>query len=250
MKKHNLTNVAFSRIALVDKGASFDKATGDGAHVLIFKRATPADGDNPMTPEDILKAVAAFTPEQKASLQKALGAAPAPEDILKGLTPAQRELVEKSQKDAADAKAEAAENKAAIEKLQKDAKTVSLRKRVDVYASLSGDKEALAHILGAVESGLGEDAAKKFEETLKGWDTQIKKGALAPAVGSRGTGETADDGSAFAEVEKRADAIVQKDAKTSRTDAITQVLAADPALYARYHAETAGVGGNKDASAN
>lgn len=251
MKKHNLTNVAFSRIALVDKGASFDEATGDGAHVLIFKRATPANGDDTMTLEDITKAIAALTPEQKASLQKALGAAPAPEDILKGLTPAQRELVEKAQADAKAAKDEAAANKAAIEKLQKAARTESLRKRVDVYASLSGDKEALAHILGAVETGLGEDAAKKFEETLKAWDAQVKKGGvLAGPVGSRGTSETAENDSAAAEVEKRADAIVQKDAKVSRTDAISQVLEADPALYARYHAETVGAGSNKDESAS
>lgn len=250
MKKHNLTNVAFSRIALVDKGASFDEATGDGAHVLIFKRATPANGDDTMTLEDITKAIAALTPEQKASLQKALGAAPAPEDILKGLTPAQRELVEKAQADAKAAKDEAAANKAAIEKLQKAARTESLRKRVDVYASLSGDKEALAHILGAVESGLGEDAAKKFEETLKGWDAQIKKGALAPAVGSRGTGEQASGGGAFEEATKRAQEIVTKDAKRTLSDAIAEVFAADPALYQRYHEETAGVGSNKDASAN
>lgn len=248
MKKHNLTNVAFSRIALVDKGASFDEATGDGAHVLIFKRATPADGDDTMTLEEITKAIAALTADQKASLQKALWAAPAPEDILKGLTPAQRELVEKAQADAKAAKDEAAANKAAIEKLQKAARTADLRKRVDVYASLSGDKEALAHILGAVESGLGEDAAKKFEETLKGWDAQLKKGGvLGDPVGSRGTSETAaGDGSARAEVEKRVAAIIQKDAKLSRESAFSQVFSEDSALYQRYHDETAGHGDQAD----
>lgn len=247
MKKHNLTNVAFSRIALVDKGASFDKATGDGAHVLIFKRATPADGDNTMTPEDILKAVAAFTPEQKASLQKALGAAPAPEDILKGASPEVRALIEKQAADLKKAQDEAADVKKTVEGLAKAAKTASLRKRVDVYASLSGDKEALAHILGAVETGLGEDAAKKFEETLKGWDAQIKKGALAPAVGSRGTGETGEgDGSARSEVEKRVAAIIQKDAKLSRESAFSQVFSEDSALYQRYHEETAGIGDQAD----
>lgn len=248
MKRHNLVGVSFSRIALVDKGASLDTTTGDGAHVLLFKRA---EESTTMTPEDIIKAAAALTPEQKASLQKALGAAPAPEDILKGLTPAARELVEKAQADAKAAKDEAAVNKAAIETLQKAARAESLRKRVDVYASLSGDKEALAHILGAVESGLGEDTAKKFEETLKAWDTQLKKGGVTGGpIGSRGTGETATGGGAFEEATKRAQEIVTKDAKTTLADAIASVFAADPALYERYHAETAGVGSAKDPSAH
>lgn len=247
MKRHNLVGVNFSRIALVDKGASLDTTTGDGAHVLLFKRAE----EKSMTPEDIIKAAAALTPEQKESLKKALGAAPAPEDILKGLNPAARELVEKAQADAKAAKDEAAINKAAITALQKAARTESLRKRVEVYASLSGDKEVLSHILGAVEDGMGEDAAKKFEETLKAWDAQLAKGGVTgKPIGSRGTGETANDGSAFAEVEKRADAIVQKDAKTDRVSAIAQVFEADPDLYARYHAETAGTGSHKDASAS
>lgn len=246
MKRHTLTNVAFSRIALVDKGASFDKATGDGAHVLIFKRATPADGDNTMTPEDILKAVAALTPEQKASLQKALGAAPAPEDVLKGLTPAQRELVEKAQADATAAKADAAVNKAAIETLQKAARTESLRKRVDVFKHLSGDKAVLAEVVGLIEDS-NKDIAKKFEEILAAHDAQLAKGGVTGGpVGSRGTGETPGDGSARAEVEKRVAAIIQKDAKLSKDSATSQVFSEDAALYQRYHEETAGIGDQAD----
>jgi hypothetical protein len=33
-----LTNLKFKRVALVDRGANFDKATGDGAHIMLFKR--------------------------------------------------------------------------------------------------------------------------------------------------------------------------------------------------------------------
>lgn len=245
MKKHNLTGVAFSRIALVDKGASFDTKTGDGAHVLLFKRATPADAEeNTMTIEQLLKAVEALTPEQKDTLKKALGAAVAPEDILKGLTPAQRELVEKAQADAKAAKDEAAANKSAIEKLTKAARQVDLRKRVDVYASLSGDMEALASILGVVEDTMGADTAKKFEETLKAWNAQVEKsGVLNKAIGSRGTTESATPGSALEEVEKLAEEIVTKSAgKVSKTEAYAQVFSAHPELYERHSTETAGRG--------
>ena len=247
MKRHNLVGVNFSRIALVDKGASFDTTTGDGAHVLLFKRA---EEKSTMTPEDIIKAAAALTPEQKESLKKALGAAPAPEDILKGASPDVRALLQKQAEDLKKANEKAEANEKAVAELQKRNRQVDLRKRVEVYASLSGDKEVLSHILGAVEDGLGEETAKKFEEILKAWDAQIKKGGVTgKPIGSRGTGETATADTAFAEVEKRADAIIQKDAKTDRGSAIAQVFEADPELYARYHAETAGVGATKDESA-
>lgn len=243
MKKHNLTGVSFSRIALVDKGASYDTATGDGAYVLLFKRAT-ADGDDTMTLAEIIKALEALKPEEKESLKKALGAAPAPEDILKNADPAVRAIVEKAQADAKAANDRAAANETAIAELKKADRKASLRKRVDVYASLSGDVEALAAILGCVEDSMGEEAAKKFEETLKAWDSQIKKGALAGPKGSRGTGETPEggNGSVAEEVIKRARALVQKDSTFTLEKAIAKVYEEDPSLYNRNAAETEGQG--------
>lgn len=242
MKKSNLKDVKFSRVSLVDKGASLDTSTGDGAHVLLFKRATPADEDNHMTPEEIIKAAAALTPEQKESLKKALVAAPAPEDILKNANPAVRALVEKAEADAKAANDRATANETAIAELKKADRKVSLRKRIDVFASLSGDAEALASILGCVEDAQGVEAAKKFEETLKGWNAQIEKGGvLQKGIGSRGTTETAGAGDAHAEVQKLAAEIVTKAAgKTSEADAIAAVFEANPELYARYVEETAG----------
>jgi len=240
MAKSLLTNVRFSRVSLVDKGASFDTKTGDGAHVLLFKRET-ADGDNTMTLAEITKALATLSTEDKESLKKALGAPAAAEDILKGLSPAQRELVEKAQKDAELAKAEAKKNADAIAELQKAAHLTSLRKRVDVYASLSGDAEALAKILGCVETNMGTDVAMKFEETLKGWNEAIKKGALAGPVGSRGTQEpgASAGATAYDEAAQRAAGIVEKSAgKTSLAEAVMKVFEEDPALYARHRAET------------
>lgn len=244
MKKHNLTGVSFSRIALVDKGASFDTKTGDGAHVLLYKRAKPADEDHNMTPEEIIKAAEGFTPEQKESLKKALGAAPAPEDILKNADPAVRALVEKAQADAKAAKEEAATTKAAVEKLEKRNRQVDLRKRVDVYASLSGDMEALASILGCVEDSMGTEAAKKFEETLKAWNAQIEKGdVLKKAAGSRGTTETATPGSALEEVERLvAEAITKSDGKIDKAAAYSQVFKDHPELYERHAATVQGQG--------
>lgn len=251
MKKSNLTGVKFSRVSLVDKGASLDTKTGDGAHVLLFKRADPADEDKPMTFAEITKALATLTAEEKASLQKALGAAPAPEDILKNADPAIRAMVEKANADAKAANERATANETAIAELKKADRKVSLRKRVDIFANLSGDGDALASILGAVEDGLGADTAKKFEETLKAWDEQIKKGGvLQKGVGSRGTTETASGGSAFEEVQKLAAEIVTKDANVTEADAITRVFEAHPELHQRYHEETAGRGSKQDQSAS
>src|SRR5262245_29260204 len=33
-----LTNLRIKRVALVDNGANFDKSTGDGAHIMLYKR--------------------------------------------------------------------------------------------------------------------------------------------------------------------------------------------------------------------
>lgn len=38
-KLANLRNLRIKRVALVDKGANFDKQTGDGAHIMLFKAA-------------------------------------------------------------------------------------------------------------------------------------------------------------------------------------------------------------------
>jgi hypothetical protein len=40
----NLRNLRFTRVALVDKGANFDRETKDGAHILLWKRHTEKAG--------------------------------------------------------------------------------------------------------------------------------------------------------------------------------------------------------------
>lgn len=39
-----LRNLRIKRVALVDNGANFDKSTGDGAHIMLFKRDINKDG--------------------------------------------------------------------------------------------------------------------------------------------------------------------------------------------------------------
>lgn len=41
MKPGILRNLKIKRVALVDRGANFDKQTGDGAHVMLYKSAGP-----------------------------------------------------------------------------------------------------------------------------------------------------------------------------------------------------------------
>lgn len=243
MAKSNLTGVKFSRISLVDKGASLDSATGDGAHVLLYKRATPADEDNTMTPEELAQRVKELETEN-ASLKKATTAPATAEDILKSADPAVRALVEKAQADAKAASEEAAVTKAAVEKLTKAARMTDLRKRVDAFPSLSGDAEVLAKVLGCIEDGEGAETAKAFEETLKGWNAQIEKGGvMSKGIGSRGTTEGSDPGSAVEEANRLAAEVVTKSAgKVDHSTAISQVFETNPDLYARHVAETAGRG--------
>lgn len=41
-----LRNLRIKRVSLVDNGANLDTATGDGAHIVLFKRETKKDGPN------------------------------------------------------------------------------------------------------------------------------------------------------------------------------------------------------------
>jgi len=55
-KARRLTNLRYQRIDLVDRGASIDSATGEGAHVVLFKRDAAMTEPTPVaTPEMIAK---------------------------------------------------------------------------------------------------------------------------------------------------------------------------------------------------
>lgn len=43
-KPGRLRNLRVKRVSIVDVGANFDKATGDGAHIMLFKRHVEKDG--------------------------------------------------------------------------------------------------------------------------------------------------------------------------------------------------------------
>lgn len=59
-----LRNLRIKRVALVDSGANFDKATGDGAHIMMYKRASKDPDPDPIQEE---------TPVKKSFMQKLLG---------------------------------------------------------------------------------------------------------------------------------------------------------------------------------
>lgn len=245
MAKYQLRDVKFSRVSLVDKGASFDKATGDGAHVVLFKRHTNEEKQMDKAKfDELLKALAGITDEQKESLKKALGAPAAAEVELTKLSPAVRELIEKANADAAAAKAEAATSKAAIEKITKAARRVELQKRVDVHKKLGGG-EVIADVLGLIEDA-DKDLSKKFEEKLSAWNAQLVKSELFSKAGSRGTSEQpmAVGGDEISdEIERLVSEVVQKDAKATREQAMAKVFEANPDLYERYANAIARPGG-------
>jgi hypothetical protein len=105
-----------------------------------------------------------------------------------------------------------------------------VRKSVQSFEkAVPASVEDLVEILKSLPKTAGE----KFVALLTKSAEAIKKGGL---LTEKGTGAEGDATSAWAIVESKAMALVEK-AKISKAEAIGQVLKAEPALYERYEAE-------------
>jgi hypothetical protein len=144
-----------------------------------------------------------------------------PEDVLKGLSPEARAIVEKAQKDAADAvaKAEASEK---IAKEEREARILKeYQEKAGEFVALAIDPVKDAPVLKAIHEKLSkEDAARVMELKELGAD------------GTSGAGS-----SAYAEIETLAKAKISKGEAKTMPEAIEAVSKEKPELYQKYQEE-------------
>lgn len=185
-------------------------------------------------------------PEIKAHIEKLSGdlktaqealakAAPKqPEDVLKGLDGPARELVEKAQRDAADATKKADEAAAQVRKMQDEQRSREYVEKARVLKAIPG---ASATELGALLKAFAEKATPeeytKLEALLKGCNDAIETGALFSERGHSGDGSAAG-GSAVERVNALVKARMEKGASKTESEALSAVMRENPGLYREY----------------
>ncbi len=242
-------NLVVTRVDLVDVGASLDKRTGEGAHVLLFKRAGTAgrggEGgtmaiDVTKLPKDVQEYLAALekratdADKRATDAETKLRAAPSPPEpapdasIWKSVHPAAREQFEHQK-----AKAEEAERFA---KAQRDARLKGeYIQKCGTFSGLPVKPDDDWAVFKAVDEKLGTPEAKRIWELLRAADEAMVKAGLFREIGVPGTRVEAD--SAEARIMRRADELVAKKESKTREQAVVQVAKADPALYEAYREE-------------
>lgn len=212
---------------------------------------TPVKADKASVEKHVLEALAELgiaepTVEQVEKMQARLPRAavkPATaEDVLKAMDPAVRAYVDGIQKraEAAEAKAGEAETIAKAERESRVRSEYISKAGAFNLLGMKADDDWM--VLREVDERLTPDVSKRVKELLRGAVAKIKAGTL---FGERGQGGDASAaGSAVAEVERRATALMGDVAKhvngkpLTREAAITKVFEEDRELYEQYRTET------------
>ncbi len=148
-----------------------------------------------------------------------------PEDILKGMPEAVRKMVEEARKEAKEAQEIAKAERETRLKQEYVAKARQL-------PALGIKPEEFGLVLKAVAEACPNEYPK-IEAVLKAANTAIEKGELFKTYGSGGEGS----GSAWEEVQKKAEQICKSDSSISKEAAIAKVFREEPELYNRYKME-------------
>jgi hypothetical protein len=284
-----LRNLQINRVALVDKGANLDSKTGDGAHIMLYKRDFEKDspGLGPIhvdtageekknknkkkKPEEILvknKILKQFLglfsetddtkrAESIIALEKAMGDDdPDPDDSVHKADDAMCKCADCMSKRAKKNLEDEAVVEKRIESIEK--RNVELQKALDeTNAVLKAERESrqtseMSTILKSFkatsfEEGdtaafvkMKQDSPEMYERTmklLKAQDELVAKSEYFKNIGSSQSGSA--EGSAWAQIEAKADAIVAKGGSMTKEQAIEQVMDANPALVKQYRAEVA-----------
>lgn len=185
-----------TRVDFVDDGASLDKRTGQGAHVVLYKRAAGAGGDGMKTdvktlPEDVQVHLAALVERAVKAEARAVevekGVKPPEEDPWKGVSPALKARFEAQQAETAEAKRLAAEER----DLRKQSEYVA---KARAFRGLPVNPDDDWKVLKAVDERLAPEEAKRLRELLAAGDA-----ALVAAGAFRAAGFTGDTGAADAQ---------------------------------------------------
>lgn len=147
------------------------------------------------------------------------------DDVLKGAPPEVVERIEKAEAAAADA----------VEK----ARALELRERQTIFKSRAqsmpriGDADSFGELLRKAADSLDDDDYNELERLFVAADERLAKSALTIEQG-KGAGVPS---SVADEARGRADDLVKIKPDLTPSQALTEVLKADPSLYERYNAE-------------
>jgi hypothetical protein len=139
-----------------------------------------------------------------------------------------------------DQAAEIAKTKKDNEDLRQEiAKEREAREIATIEKSVMADMPKVPGTVTEIAKALHEIKAKTSKETFEFVEKVFKAGSVAiekaeKEIGGTGVGASA---TALDEIEKSADELIAKDAKLTRSEAITKVAEANPALYQRYKDE-------------
>lgn len=269
-----LTNVQVDFVSLVDRAAVRDpNSPADPRRFLVWKRegdSTPEGGT--MTEQEMRAAVekaerettelrkqledqttlkadlAKAEKERDDALAKAAGDdKPEPTQLDKSqLAPEVREALEKAEQREQEAneriaKAEKdAKDAADLAKAERDARVTRefIAKAESDYPLVGGNADEFGPILKAASEALPEDVYKALETRLAAAEEQVRAGELLKEQGRGGTAPK--DGSAAAEVTRKAEELRKSDSTLRLDQAMDRVLKADTDLQARYVAEMRG----------
>lgn len=153
---------------------------------------------------------------------------PKEKDVLKGLAPEVRAIVEKATADAAKATKEAEDATREVAKILAERRTESFVKKAAALPFLPGSREELAEVMKSLDERAPE-AFKKLEDMLVTWNSAIETGALFAERGQAGGG--ALSGSAQERLSKAAAAKIEKGEAKTYEEAAAIVFRETPGLY-------------------
>lgn len=256
-----LKNLRVTRVDLVDNGANQDH-TGDGAHVLLFKRAPNSTEDempnlSEMTADELRKHAEdqqeAFDALQKSFDEQAeqvqsltekvdeLTAElavdttePTEEDVLKGLPDSVKELLAKR-----DAETEELRKRAdAAEEIAKGEREARLTKeyiaKAEALPTLEGDTAQIAGDLREMHEALDEEVAKRLHGHFERLDGLVAQSALFEKMARRDDGQ---EKTAAHEIEELAKQAVVDGRASTMEQARADVFASRMDLAKKYREE-------------
>jgi hypothetical protein len=233
-KKRRYKALDVNRVDLVDRGANFDRATNDGSHILLVKRAPQTEQlhqepDMPAATETNTDAVTKRIADLEALVAKQASDSAA--------------AIEKAR---ADAEAKAETEKAAIQKRLDDAEEVikAERETREVSEATSVVKSAYDLVLKAEDGGLlyrirkalPKEDVTRIEEVLASAQEVARTSKVFSEVGRSGEPKT-ETGDAEAAFMAKVATLREADTKLSEPDAIVrarELFPAERVAYDRY----------------
>lgn len=230
-------SLTVDRVDLVDRGANFDRTTGDGSHILLVKRDTTETHQEPPTMPtdnqiDVNKAIADALAKQAADTDAKIAKAVADATATaKAEAAAEREAIEKR---AADLEAEVKKAQAATEaEVEKREIASIVAKAAELNLVLKAETDG--PLLYRVSKALVKEDAERLNEILRSANEAIRVGKLFAEVGRSGLPPVGDAaGNPEQQLLAKAEELKAANPKLSQADAVMEARAQYPDLRRKY----------------